>query len=96
MTKRLFLPSNSAESPVALDERTLRMIAYVSGLGGLALSVLYLFGFWESFGLNVLEFIGFSDVIAHALFPILVLVSLQIIPLVFGRFGGVSPANPAT
>jgi hypothetical protein len=87
------LPSNSAEYPVALDERTLRMIAYISGLGGLALSVLYLFGFWESFGLNVLEFIGFSDVLAHALFPILVLIAAQVIPFVAGRLTAASRAQ---
>jgi hypothetical protein len=77
-----------------MDERTLRLIGYVSGIGGLAVSVIYLFGFWGSFGLNVLEYIGLGDVLAHALFPILALIALQAIPYMFGRLAAASGPQP--
>jgi len=37
-----------------VDERTLRTIFCIAGLGGLALAALYLFSFRGSFDLNVL------------------------------------------
>jgi hypothetical protein len=68
-----------------VDERNLRLIAYISGIGGLALSAIYLFGFLGVFGLNVLQFIGFTDVLAYALFPMLALVPTMAISFAFGR-----------
>lgn len=37
----------------------------------LVISLLYLFGYWSSFGVNVLEYIAVSDVLKSALYPLL-------------------------
>jgi hypothetical protein len=84
-----------SETSSTLDERSFRTIAYISGLGGLTLAVLYLFGFWGSFGLNALQFIGFGDVLAYALFPILALASAQLLPFALGRLIATSRPSPA-
>lgn len=43
-------------------------------------TALYLFGYWGSFGLNVLEYIGIGDIVSHALMPFLA----SIVSLAFG------------
>jgi hypothetical protein len=37
----------------------------------LLISLLYLFGFWSSFDINVLEYIAFSDVLKSAMYPLM-------------------------
>jgi hypothetical protein len=58
---------------------------------GIALSLLYLFGYWSTFGINILHYASLSDVIKLAIYPVfigalLLLFSTFIQMLVMGQF----------
>jgi hypothetical protein len=48
----------------------------------LGVSALYLFGFWEWFGVNPLEYVGLADLTKLALYPLLVSFALSAAMLV--------------
>lgn len=52
---------------------------------GVAVSLLYLFGYWGYFDLNVLEFIGFAEIAKLALYPLLGSLVLLLIAFVFSE-----------
>lgn len=49
----------------------------------LVVSLLYLFAYWSSFGINILQFVSFSDVIKLALYPIMIGAALSLSGLIF-------------
>ncbi|MBB1364971.1 hypothetical protein H5154_00980 [Pseudoalteromonas sp. SR44-5] len=57
----------------------------ISTVIGMVLSLLYLFGFWQAFNINILNYITLADVLKYGLYPIstfVVLVLLIYVPLV--------------
>ncbi|RZI40509.1 hypothetical protein EGT07_22985 [Herbaspirillum sp. HC18] len=44
--------------------------AYVSSLYFVSVGVLYLWAYWASFGVNILEYTGFTDILKTAAYPI--------------------------
>ena len=59
--------------------------AYVSSLYFLAVGVLYLWGYWPSFGVNVLEYAGLTDIIKTAAYPVASLFVFFAVGAVFGE-----------
>ncbi len=54
----------------------------------LFISILYLFGFWSSFNVNVLEYIALTDVLKSAMMPLLYSALLATVGFSFGRMLG--------
>jgi hypothetical protein len=44
------------------DDKALKILPFLAPYA-ILICVLYLFGYWSSFGINILEFISFSDVV---------------------------------
>tara|TARA_B110001452_G_C15173735_1_gene407862 strand:+ start:137 stop:853 length:717 start_codon:yes stop_codon:yes gene_type:complete len=64
----------------------------------LTVSLLYLFGFWSSFEVNILEYIAITDVVKHALSPLLassifIFIGLLIAQFVASPLKGILPAG---
>jgi hypothetical protein len=53
-----------------------------------AVSLLYLFGYWGSFNINVLEFIGLNEIAKLALYPLLVSLIFMMMGFAFGLIIG--------
>jgi len=77
-----------------MDDRPFRTIAYFVGIYALVLSALYLLGYWGTFQFNILEFIGFGDVLSYALFPLLVAVVPIVVGAVWAQLYRVSQLPP--
>jgi hypothetical protein len=54
-----------------MDEYSLRRLLYFAGLYAFIPTVLYLFGYWGSFSLNIFDFLGPTDLLMQALYPFL-------------------------
>jgi hypothetical protein len=52
-----------------LDDNSFKRIVYFASIYAVGVSALYLWGYWGTFHLNPLEFIGLSDIVSYALFP---------------------------
>jgi len=76
-----------------MDGNPFRTIVYFVGIFALVLSALYLLGYWGCFQFNVLEFIGFSEALNHALYPLLVALVPGIVGFVYGSFSS-PPLQP--
>jgi hypothetical protein len=61
------------------DDFSLRAITFFLGASSVSVSVVYLLGFWGSFHLNVLEFMGIGDVLSHAMFPLFLIVIVSLL-----------------
>ncbi len=57
----------------------------ISGLYFVSVGVLYLWGYWSSFNINILEYLGLSDVIKSTAYPILSAFVSMIIAVVYGQ-----------
>jgi hypothetical protein len=55
-----------------VDDLKLNKILWIASGYALVVAALYLWGYWESFGLNFLEYIGFGDMLRYALIPFLI------------------------
>lgn len=70
------------------DENQLSVVSLAIAYG-IAISLLYLFGYWSTFNINVLDYASLSDVVKIAIYPVFVSAVLVIIaPLVFGFVSG--------
>jgi len=61
---------------------------FATGIG-ISMSVLYMVGFWGSFGFNAFEFMSFSDLAGHTVLPLLIssmapLIGMGLSQLFFG------------
>lgn len=54
-----------------IEEKTLKYLSFLAPYS-VSVCLLYLFGFWSTFGINILEFISFSDVAKLGVYPIFV------------------------
>lgn len=63
-------------------------IIYFATSYGFVVSMLYLFGYWSTFDINILEYIKISDVIKIAIYPIITSVGFAIIGFIAGHFVG--------
>lgn len=54
-----------------MDEISYKKYIAVAVPYGSALSLLYLWGYWGPFNINILEFVGFSELAKLALYPFL-------------------------
>jgi len=63
-------------------------IIYFATSYGFVVSMLYLFGYWSTFDINILEYIKISDVIKIAIYPIITSVGFAIIGFITGHFVG--------
>lgn len=71
--------------------------AYASSLYFVFVGVLYLWGYWGSFGINVLEFAGISDIIKTTAYPIATTFGFFAVGAVFGEvLVDRSPGHEAT
>lgn len=61
-------------------------IIYFATSYGFVVSMLYLFGYWSTFDINILEYIKISDVIKISIFPIITSVGITIIGFIVGDF----------
>jgi len=61
-------------------------IIYFATSYGFVVSMLYLFGYWSTFDINILEYIKISDVIKISIYPILTSVGITIIAFIVGDF----------
>jgi hypothetical protein len=55
-----------------VDDLKTNKILWIASGYALAVAALYLWGYWERFGLNFLEYIGFGDMLRYALIPFLI------------------------
>jgi hypothetical protein len=74
-----------------------KLIKILSLLASFALVVcsLYLFGYWSSFGINILEFVTLSDVIKLGIYPLVVGVVGGAASLIIGFLGGTILPTPS-
>lgn len=68
-----------------LENKWLKVI-YFSTAYGFVVSMLYLFGYWSTFGINILEYIEISDVIKLSIYPILTSVGVNVAGFAIGDF----------
>lgn len=59
-------------------------IIYSATSYGFVVSMLYLFGYWSTFDINILEYIKISDVIKISIYPIITTVGISIIGIIVG------------
>lgn len=57
----------------------------------LLLSVSYLWGFWGHFDINILNFIGVSDIIKSAIWPMAIALAMYILQVALNVFNGPKP-----
>ncbi len=69
-------------------------IIYFATSYGFVVSMLYLFGYWSTFDINILEYIKISDVIKISIYPILTSVGITITGIIVGSFYGRISAKP--
>lgn len=61
-------------------------IIYFATSYGFVVSMLYLFGYWSTFDINILEYIKISDVIKISIYPIITTVGIIIIGYIVADF----------
>lgn len=61
-------------------------VIYFATCYGFVVSMLYLFGYWSTFDINILEYIKISDVIKISIYPILTSVGITITGIILGSF----------
>ena len=69
-------------------------IIYFATSYGFVVSMLYLFGYWSTFDINILEYIKISDVIKISIYPILTSIGITITGIIVGSFYGRISAKP--
>ena len=69
-------------------------IIYLATSYGFVVSMLYLFGYWSTFDINILEYIKISDVIKISIYPIITTVGITIMGFIVGNFYGRWSAKP--
>lgn len=69
-------------------------IIYFATSYGFVVSMLYLFGYWSTFDINILEYIKISDVIKISIYPIITTVGITIMCFIVGNFYGRWSAKP--
>jgi hypothetical protein len=62
--------SNEQDQETTRSEGKFGRYAYVSSLYFVSVGVLYLWGYWGTFGINILEYADFTDLIKSAAFPV--------------------------
>ncbi len=71
------------------------MVSFASAYA-VGASALYLWGYWGTFKLNALEFMGLGDIVGYALFPFLASSALLILTYVYGHVQGYLNPPPAS
>ena len=81
---------NKEKDPVNSISRVQRAptVASLIGIYTFAVGFIYLFGYWWSFDINVLEYMALSDVVKYTAFPICSFAAFFVIGLVFGAWNG--------
>jgi hypothetical protein len=69
-------------------------IIYFATSYGFVVSMLYLFGYWSTFDINILEYIKISDVIKISIYPILTSFGITITGIIVAGFYGRISAKP--
>lgn len=72
----------SKKIPDKLNDKTfdlIKNISYVTTIYSLFISVLYIFGYWSIFNLNIFEYIAISDVIKYSIKPLALLLGIIIL-----------------
>lgn len=54
-------------------------------------SCLYLFGYWNTFKVNIFQFAGFNDILGSAVYPLIGIVGVFIFAATFGAMHGPNP-----
>lgn len=68
-----------------LENNWLKIIYFATGYG-FVVSMLYLFGYWSTFNINILEYIKISDVIKISIYPVITSIGLSIVGFIVGDF----------
>lgn len=58
------------DESTSLTKERASLYVYVASLYFLMVAVLYLWGYWSQFGINILQYISFTDVLKLALYPV--------------------------
>jgi hypothetical protein len=54
-----------------VEENKIKLLTLITPYA-VAVSMLYLFGYWSSFGINILEYVSFPDVLKLAIYPVFI------------------------
>ncbi|RYF30216.1 MAG: hypothetical protein EOO23_05620, partial [Comamonadaceae bacterium] len=65
---------------------TRTQLVYWSGVYGFAVAILYLWGYWSPFDVNILEYVSLSDIVKTAAYPIVSVFVFLAIGAVAGDF----------
>jgi hypothetical protein len=76
------------EPPSPPPSSTWGQYAYLSSLYFVSVGVLYLWGYWASFDINILEYAGLTDILKTAAYPIASAFALFALGAVTGEFLG--------
>lgn len=68
-----------------LGNNWLKIVYFAAGYG-FVVSMLYLFGYWSTFGINILEYIEISDVIRLSIYPAITSVGMFVVGYAIGVF----------
>ncbi len=67
-------------------ENNWKKVTYFATGYGFVVSISYLFGYWSTFGINILEYIKVSDVFKISIYPVITSIGLSIAAMIFGGF----------
>src|SRR5207253_7010755 len=77
------------------EEKHVKLLSLITPYA-IVVSLLYLFGYWSSFGINILEYVSFPDVLKLAIYPVFlgaVLSTLGIITQIMVKLDSVKKAE---